>query len=53
MPGVIQTLEAAGYDGWYVLEQDVSLTEDPEPNLGPKTDAVASVEYLKQLATTL
>lgn len=51
--GVIRTLEAAGYDGWYVLEQDVSLTEDPEPGEGPKADAVASVEYLKQLATTL
>ncbi len=51
--GVIQTLEAAGYDGWYVLEQDVSLTEDPELGAGPKADAIASVEYLKQLATTL
>lgn len=51
--GVIRTLEAAGYDGWYVLEQDVSLTDDPEPDQGPRVDAVASLEYLKQLATTL
>jgi hypothetical protein len=36
-----------------VLEQDVSLNDDPEPDQGPKIDAVASFEYLKQLATTL
>ena len=26
--GVIRTLEAAGYRGWYVLEQDASLAEE-------------------------
>src|SRR5206468_12308860 len=34
--GVIETLEADGYRGWYVLEQDVSLTEEPPPGGGPK-----------------
>ncbi len=25
--GVIQTLEGAGYQGWYVIEQDTALTD--------------------------
>jgi len=51
--GVIRTLEGAGYRGWYVIEQDKSLTQDPEPGTGPKVDAEISVEYLRKLATTL
>ena len=27
---MVRTLEAAGYDGWYVLEQDVMLDGEPE-----------------------
>jgi inosose dehydratase len=48
--GVIELLEAAGYRGWYVLEQDVSLAAEPGPGLGPKADALASVAYLRRLA---
>jgi inosose dehydratase len=48
--GVIRTLEAAGYRGWYVLEQDVSLAAEPAPGEGPKADAVESVAYLRRLA---
>jgi inosose dehydratase len=51
--GVIRTLERAGYDGWYVLEQDTSLTAEPEPGLGPRADAAASVEFLRRLAGEL
>jgi inosose dehydratase len=47
--GVIQALEAAGYRGWYVLEQDVSLKADPPPGSGPKADAIKSVAYLRDL----
>ena len=47
--GVIATLERDGYRGWYVLEQDVSLTAEPSPGAGPKADAVASVAYLRSL----
>ena len=47
--GVITTLEDAGYRGWYVLEQDVSLKADPPAGGGPKADAVESVAYLAQL----
>ncbi len=51
--GVIRTLEGAGFQGWYVLEQDRSLTGEPGAGEGPKADAVASVEYLQRLAATL
>ena len=44
--GVIEVLEESGYRGWYVLEQDVSLTEDPAPGAGPMLDAEKSVRYL-------
>jgi inosose dehydratase len=47
--GVIETLEDGGYRGWYVLEQDVSLKADPPEGGGPKSDAVDSVAYLRQL----
>ncbi len=47
--GVIKVLEDDGYRGWYVLEQDVSLTEAPPEGSGPKADAVDSVAYLRGL----
>lgn len=50
---MIRTLERAGYRGWYVLEQDTSLTGDPEQGQGPKADAEVSVRYLQKLATNL
>ena len=47
----VQTLEQSGYNGWYVLEQDVALT-DGEPPLGqgPVHGVRKSIEYLKSLA---
>ncbi|MCP3934959.1 MAG: TIM barrel protein [Actinomycetia bacterium] len=48
--GVITHLERTGYRGWYVLEQDCALKEDPAPGEGPQADAIASVEYLQDLA---
>ena len=47
--GVIKVLEDDGYRGWYVLEQDVSLTARPPEGSGPKADAVDSVAYLRGL----
>ena len=43
---VVDELEAAGYDGWYVLEQDVMLSETPLPDTGPARDAARSIDYL-------
>lgn len=51
--GVIRHLESRGYRGWYVLEQDVSLTGEPGPGEGPLVDARASVDYLRELAADL
>jgi inosose dehydratase len=46
--GIIGTLEGAGYDGWYVMEQDTVLArrEDGEAALA---DVRASVDYLRGL----
>lgn len=51
--GVIRALEAAGYQGWYVLEQDKVLDADPAEGEGPVGDAQSSVEFLRELAATL
>jgi inosose dehydratase len=44
---VVKLLEAAGYDGWYVLEQDVVLAAEPPAGDGPAASAARSVHYLK------
>ena len=48
---IVGSLEGAGYDGWYVLEQDTIL---PGPlgagELGPIADVRASLEHLRTLA---
>ncbi|WP_141585627.1 TIM barrel protein [Actinomadura sp. WMMA1423] len=43
---IVGSLEAAGYDGWYVLEQDTVLDREPAPGEGPLADVRACVEYL-------
>ena len=48
--GVITTLENAGYQGWYVLEQDKILREMPAHRKGPIEDAAVSTRYLLKLA---
>jgi inosose dehydratase len=46
---VIGHLQDAGYDGWYVLEQDVTIPagEIPEPGAGPLTAVRQSLDYLR------
>ncbi|BCB74133.1 inosose dehydratase [Phytohabitans flavus] len=44
--GIVRALDAAGYDGWYVLEQDVVLAG---PDADPLPDVAASVDYLRGL----
>lgn len=48
--GFVTTLEDAGFDGWYVLEQDKVLDTDPEPRVGPVEDARKSYDFLAQLS---
>ena len=44
---VIETLESAGYQGWYVIEQDTAITgEIPPLGEGPVTSVAASMAYL-------
>lgn len=46
--GIVDTLEAAGYAGWYVMEQDTVLAAEPAGE-GPLADVRASVAYLRGL----
>lgn len=43
---IVSLLNAAGYDGWYVLEQDMILTGKPQ-GVGPKGDVKQSIAFLK------
>ena len=47
--GVIRLLRAAGYAGWYVLEQDVVLEVEPAEGEGPARSAARSVDYLTRI----
>jgi inosose dehydratase len=47
---VVEALEGAGYDGWYVLEQDITLEREPPPGAGPIEDVRASLDTLRSLA---
>jgi inosose dehydratase len=45
--GVVQTLEAAGYRGWYVIEQDTAITDGlPAEGEGPIHQVTTSMRYL-------
>ena len=51
---VISSLEAGGYPGWYVLEQDIAITGgEPAEGQGPIEDVKASVDYLRGLEERL
>lgn len=45
---IVTHLGARGYDGWYVLEQDTILTEEPKEK-GPVEDVWASAEHLRSV----
>lgn len=47
----VAQLAAAGYAGWYVIEQDVDLGPvAPAPGAGPVEDALESIDYLRSLS---
>lgn len=48
LAGVVAPLEAAGYQGWYVLEQDAVLAGPPAGE-GPTVDVRASLAFLAGL----
>jgi inosose dehydratase len=47
---VLDALDEAGYDGWYVLEQDIMLAADP--GYGPAAEVGRSLAYLKGVLET-
>ncbi|MBM9432734.1 sugar phosphate isomerase/epimerase family protein [Flaviflexus equikiangi] len=49
-PTIVATLKDAGFDGYYVLEQDIMLDEEPAAGAGPIENARAAFNALKALA---
>jgi inosose dehydratase len=50
LSAIVRALEASGYDGWYVLEQDAILTGPPmDEAVAPLADVRASVAHLLSL----
>jgi len=47
---IVSYLRGRDYGGWYVLEQDTILTEEPRGE-GPVTDVRQSADYLRTLLT--
>jgi inosose dehydratase len=47
---VLEVLGGSGYDGWYVLEQDIMLAADP--GYGPAAEVGRSLAYLKGVLQT-
>jgi inosose dehydratase len=48
VPAIVGHLRARGYDGWYTLEQDAILTEEPKDR-GPVEDVATSADYLREV----
>ncbi len=48
---LVSLLDEAGFDGYWVLEQDIMLDEEPPADGGPVSQAAASFEALKALAS--
>jgi inosose dehydratase len=46
VPAIVGHVRAHGYHGWYVLEQDTILTEEPRDE-GPVADVRTSAEHLR------
>lgn len=46
---IVGTLIRAGFDGWFTLEQDTVVADEPARGSGPIDQARASLSYLKQI----
>jgi inosose dehydratase len=44
---VIELIEGSGYKGWYVLEQDIMLDDEPEEGEGPIEDVRRSLAFVE------
>lgn len=43
---IVRTLEDAGYQGWYVMEQDTILDAEPQAGAGPFAEVRTGLEFL-------
>jgi len=50
LASVLAVLSRFGYEGWYVLEQDTALRDEPAANTGPVLEAGLSVRHFQRLA---
>ncbi|GAA3028759.1 TIM barrel protein [Streptosporangium longisporum] len=50
VPAIVAGLTAAGYDGWYVLEQDVVIAPGDAADADPRENVAESLAYLNGLA---
>ena len=48
---ITTALDAAGYTGWYVLEQDTVLDAEPAAGQGPLADVVTSLAHLRKVTS--
>jgi inosose dehydratase len=48
LEAILESLRRAGYEGWYVMEQDVTLGAEPAAGAGPQIDVARSVDYLQR-----
>ena len=49
--GIVESLESAGYAGWYVLEQDTVLSGPPfQTGVDPAADVRASIAHISAIA---
>lgn len=51
--GFVAALEVQGYEGWYVIEQDMVLDSEPDGGEGPIVAAKRSFSFLERLASDL
>lgn len=50
---IVTSLVKGGYQGWFVLEQDLVVHDEPAAGEGPIEQATASVAFLNELVSTL
>ena len=53
MRAIVKNLVNAGYDGWFTLEQDMAIFEEPAAGAGPVEFARESVAFLRAIEAEL
>jgi inosose dehydratase len=49
---IVTALEESDYQGWYVLEQDCALFDEPAAGAGPALDVRRSIDFLSSVAVS-